>query len=124
MQQNQITILFVISTAKTNQKGLSPLYCRITLNKIRKQFSTGLFVNPKNWNNKIQKVTTADPQHKHLNKQIEQIQKKLVLVEVSVPCSVKAGAGLPVGKTIYYQFCAAFPALSQEKSTVSRIRLL
>lgn len=77
MQQNQITILFVISTAKTNQKGLSPLYCRITLNKIRKQFSTGLFVNPKTWNNKIQKVTTADPQHKHLNKQIEQILKKL-----------------------------------------------
>ena len=45
MHQEKITILFVISANKTNQKGLCPLNCRITLNKQRKQFTTGVFVN-------------------------------------------------------------------------------
>jgi integrase/recombinase XerD len=46
MHQEKLTVLFVISTNKTNKKGLCPLNCRITFNKDRKQFSTGLFINP------------------------------------------------------------------------------
>lgn len=77
MHQEKITILFVISANKTNQKGLCPLNCRITLNKQRKQFTTGLFVNPKYWENKLQKVNTQDPNYKFINAQIEQIQIKI-----------------------------------------------
>ncbi|MFV5690714.1 Arm DNA-binding domain-containing protein [Flavobacterium sp. LT1R49] len=58
MHKEKITILFVISANKTNQKGLCPLNCSITLNKERKQFTTGLFVNPNYWENKLQKVNT------------------------------------------------------------------
>ena len=77
MHQEKITILFVISANKTNQKGLCPLNCRITLNKQRKQFNTGLFVNPNYWENKLQKVNTQDHNYKFLNAQIEQIQIKI-----------------------------------------------
>ena len=77
MHQEKITILFVISANKTNQKGLCPLNCRITLNKERKQFSTGLFVNPNCWKNKLQKVNTQDPNHKFINAQINKIQSKI-----------------------------------------------
>ncbi|KVV13589.1 site-specific integrase [Flavobacterium sp. TAB 87] len=77
MHQEKITILFVISADKTNQKGLCPLNCRITLNKERKQFSTGLFVNSNYWENKLQKVSVQDPNHKFINTQIEQIQIKI-----------------------------------------------
>ena len=77
MHQEKITILFVISANKTNQKGLCPLNCRITLNKQRKQFTTGLFVNPNYWENKLQKVNTQDPNYKFINSQIEQIQIKI-----------------------------------------------
>ncbi|MEO8254634.1 MAG: site-specific integrase, partial [Flavobacterium sp.] len=77
MHKEKITILFVISANKTNQKGLCPLNCRITLNKERKQFTTGLFVNPNYWENKLQKVNTQDANYKFINAQIEQIQIKI-----------------------------------------------
>ncbi|MFV8374975.1 tyrosine-type recombinase/integrase [Flavobacterium sp. LB1P71] len=77
MHQEKITILFVISANKTNQKGLCPLNCRITLNKERKQFTTGLFVNPNYWENKLQKVNSQDSNYKFINAQIEQIQVKI-----------------------------------------------
>ncbi|WP_188049351.1 site-specific integrase [Flavobacterium sp. GP15] len=77
MHQEKTTILFVISPTKVNQKGLCPLNCRITLNKERKQFSTGLFVNPNYWENKLQKVNSQDVNHKFINAQIEQIQIKI-----------------------------------------------
>ncbi|MFV5700252.1 tyrosine-type recombinase/integrase [Flavobacterium sp. XS2P12] len=77
MHQEKITILFVISANKTNQKGLCPLNCRITLNKERKQFTTGLFVNPNYWENKLQKVNAQDANYKFINAQIEQIQIKI-----------------------------------------------
>jgi integrase/recombinase XerD len=77
MNQEKITILFVINTAKTNQKGLCPISCRITLNKVRKQFATGLFVNPNYWENKLQKVTIQEANHKYINAQLERIQVKI-----------------------------------------------
>lgn len=77
MHQEKITILFVISANKTNQKGQCPLNCRITLNKERKQFTTGLFVNPIYWENKLQRVNVKDSNHKFINTQIEQIRIKL-----------------------------------------------
>lgn len=77
MHQEKTTILFVISPTKINQKGLCPLNCRITLNKERKQFTTGLFVNPNYWENKLQKVNTQDANYKFINAQIEQIQTKI-----------------------------------------------
>jgi integrase len=77
MHDEKITILFVISANKTNQKGLCPLNCRITFNKERKQFSTGLFVNPLHWQNKLQKVSQLDNCSKLINTQIELIQHKV-----------------------------------------------
>lgn len=77
MHQEKITILFVISANKINQKGLCPLNCRITFNKERKQFTTGFFVNPNYWENKLQKVNSRDSNYKFINAQIEQIQTKI-----------------------------------------------
>ena len=77
MHQEKTTILFVISPTKINQKGLCPLNCRITFNKERKQFSTGLFVNPLYWENKLQKVSELDNNSKLINAKIEQILNKI-----------------------------------------------
>lgn len=77
MHKEKITILFVISANKTNQKGLCPLNCRITLHKERKQFTTGLFVNPNHWESKLQKVNNQDVNFKFNNAQIELIKSRL-----------------------------------------------
>lgn len=52
-----MSILFVIKLNKQNQKGLCPLNVRLTYHKERKEFSSGLFVNPSSWNAKKQVIT-------------------------------------------------------------------
>lgn len=37
--------IFYISKKKTNKKGCAPIYCRITCNGQRSEFSTGIFVS-------------------------------------------------------------------------------
>jgi hypothetical protein len=82
-----VTILFVISDVKTNCKGLCPLYCRLTLNKGRKQFSTGLIVNPNYWKNKLQKVSIENTNHQLLNAQEHiKAQYKIELSAKLSPC--------------------------------------
>jgi len=77
MYQEKISVLFLLNTSRINQKGLCSFHCRITLNNARKQFSTGLFINPSYWDNKLQKVNTHEPNHKYINAQIERIQVKI-----------------------------------------------
>ena len=60
MKQQTMKVLFYLNKAKTNQKGVCPIYCRITFLKKRKQFSTGQFVNPKHWNSKTQRVSIKE----------------------------------------------------------------
>lgn len=77
MHQAKISILFVINQAKTNQKGICPIYCRITINKERKQFSTGNSINPKDWNSKKQLAESKQIDYKVLNGQLSIIKQKI-----------------------------------------------
>jgi integrase/recombinase XerD len=77
MHQEKLTILFVINRAKTNQKGLCSLNCRITLNKERKQFSTGNSINPKDWNSKKQVAESKSLDYSILNGKIAKIRQDL-----------------------------------------------
>ena len=56
MNHSKLSILFVAYMAKTNSKGLCPLKCRLTYKKKRKEFASGLMVDPKEWNSHLQKV--------------------------------------------------------------------
>ncbi len=49
-------ILFLIQSNKINKAGLTSLWCRLTYNKTRKQFSTGMYIKPKDWDKDKQKV--------------------------------------------------------------------
>lgn len=77
MHQEKLSILFVINQAKTNQKGICSINCRITINKERKQFSTGNFINPKDWNSKKQIAESKLTDYKVLNGQLSIIKQKL-----------------------------------------------
>lgn len=54
MNQNKLSIRFIINKARKNRRGECPLYCRITYGQNRKQFATGHFVRDKNWDAKKQ----------------------------------------------------------------------
>lgn len=77
MHHEKITILFVINQAKTNQKGICPIYCRITINKERKQFSTGTSINPQDWHSKKQLAESKVIDYSSLNAQLSIIKQKL-----------------------------------------------
>jgi integrase/recombinase XerD len=77
MHHEKINILFVLNQAKTNQKGVSPIYFRITINKVRKQFSTGLTINPKDWNSKKQLAESKLIDYTVLNGQLSIIKQKI-----------------------------------------------
>lgn len=77
MNQNKLSIRFVISKAKMNQRGLCPISCRITYENKRLAFATGLFVNPDYWNAKRQNVLTEDLESKSKNGQLSLISQKL-----------------------------------------------
>jgi integrase/recombinase XerD len=77
MKQQTMIVLFYLNKAKTNQKGVCPIYCRITFLKKRKQFSTGQFVNPKHWNSKAQRVLSKDVNCNYINGQLSLIAQKI-----------------------------------------------
>ncbi|WP_242092473.1 site-specific integrase [Aestuariivivens sediminicola] len=73
----KLNILFLVRKTKLNKKGVCPIRCRITYNKKRSQFSTGLFINPKHWNNKQQYVEPPEPDAELKNTQLSLIKTKL-----------------------------------------------
>jgi integrase len=77
MNSNKINILFVISSSRIRKDTRASLTCRITFNKTRKTFSTGLFVRPNNWNSKQQIVKPPEPNADILNSQLSLIKTKI-----------------------------------------------
>ena len=76
MNINKLTILFYIQRIRINKNGLCPLKCRITFYKKRKEFSTGLFINPDYWNSKKQKANIPNDNN-YLNNQLSLIKQKI-----------------------------------------------
>lgn len=77
MTTKNLSILFIQVKNRANKRNQSPLYCRITLDGNRKQFSTGINIEPEFWNSKKQIV---DKNHKSAilhNSLIENTQSKI-----------------------------------------------
>jgi len=77
MHNKKLSIRFVIMKAKSNKKGLSPISCRLTFQKKRKVFSTGLFINSKDWNAKFQKALNSSEESNHINTELNIITQKI-----------------------------------------------
>ena len=60
-----------------NKKGLCPLRCRITYKQKRKIFSTGVFINPENWNNTLQLAKPPEKYNTIINTQMSLINQKI-----------------------------------------------
>ena len=73
----KLNILYTINKHKVNTKGLCGITCRLTYNQKRKQFSTGLSVNPINWSSKQQLVEPPEPDEQYINTQLSLIRQKL-----------------------------------------------
>lgn len=77
MTTENFNILFVQAKNRTNKKNQSPLYCRITLNGIRKQFSTGIHIENIYWNSKKQLVLKTHQTASLYNSLLDNIKSKI-----------------------------------------------
>ena len=77
MSTIQLYIRFVVRTFERNVQGLAPIRCRLTYNKNRKDFSTGITVNPDHWDPKKQRLLDQSDQEETTNMQISLIEHKI-----------------------------------------------
>ncbi|MBI9040278.1 site-specific integrase [Lutibacter sp.] len=73
----KITIRFYIDKTKINKKGICPILCRITYNKSRKEFSTGLFIKPEYWDSGHQIAAPPNDENNYINTQLSLIKSKI-----------------------------------------------
>ncbi len=66
-----------MNSRRLNKSGLAPIRCRLTYNKQRKDFSTGLRVNPDRWDPKKQRLLDQSDQEETTNMQLSLIEHKI-----------------------------------------------
>lgn len=77
MNNNKLSILFLLQKVKLNKQGKCPIKCRITFHQDRKEFSTGLFVNPKQWDSRLQKAKPPNEENSFINTQLGLIKNEI-----------------------------------------------
>lgn len=73
----KLNLLFIVSKSRIRKDGKAPLFCRLTYLERRKQFSTGLFINPKNWNNSLQEAGPPNNDNNFINSQLNLIKNQI-----------------------------------------------
>jgi integrase/recombinase XerD len=86
MNNFKLSVLFVLQKIKMNKKGQCPIQCRITFLKSRKEFSTGIFINPNYWDSGKQKALPPDIENTLLNNKLsliyQQIDKAFLMLQI------------------------------------------
>lgn len=105
MSTLQLYIRFIVKAKELSKSGLAPIRCRLTYNKQRKDFSTGLRVNPDYWDSKKQRLTNQSDQEEIVNMQLSLIENKiskafLMLQVRGEPFSVQDIYNAYTGKTL------------------------
>lgn len=77
-------ILPWIHASKPNKKGLAPLYIRVTVNRTKKEISTGKQVDPALWDNVKKVVTGRSANADIINKYLTWAQNKLNTIELGL----------------------------------------
>lgn len=75
---NKLHILFFLYRSKANRKDTMPIYCRMTLNGERKQFSSGCSLNEPDWDERKSLHKGLSTEAKHINNQLKSIRKKIL----------------------------------------------
>jgi integrase/recombinase XerD len=86
MNNFKLSVLFVLQKIKMNKKGQCPIKCRITFLKSRKEFSTGIFINPNYWDSGKQKASPPRTDNTTLNNKLslihQQIDKAFLMLQI------------------------------------------
>ena len=86
MNNYKLATLFFLKRNKINKMGKCPIRCRITFLKTRKEFSTGIFINPNYWDSGKQKALPQNKENIILNNKLslihQQIDKAFLMLQI------------------------------------------
>lgn len=77
MNNNKLSILFLLQKVRINKQGKCPIRCRITYNEGRHEFATGLLINPNTWYSKLQQTKPPNEENNFVNTQLSLIKNKI-----------------------------------------------
>ena len=77
MNNNKLSILFLLQKVRINKQGKCPIRCRITFNEGRHEFATGLLINPNTWYSKLQQTKPPNEENTFVNSQLSLIKNKI-----------------------------------------------
>jgi len=77
MNNNKIRILFLLQKARINKQNKCPIRCRLTYCNKRREFATGLFINPIHWFSKLQQAKPPNDENNNINTQLSLIKSKI-----------------------------------------------
>lgn len=74
----KLHVRFTIRIGDLNNQGLAAIRCRLNYNKNRKDFSSGITVNPDHWDPKKQRLLDQSDQEETTNMQLSLIENKII----------------------------------------------
>jgi integrase/recombinase XerD len=77
MNNFKLAVLFFLQRNRINKIGKCPIRCRITFLKSRKEFSTGIFINPAYWDSGKHKALPPDIENTLLNNKLSLIYHQI-----------------------------------------------
>lgn len=77
MKIHKLNILFLVAKNRIRRDGKAPLFCRLTYLEKRKQFATGFFIIPNEWNKKNQCLEPTKEENIFMNTQISLIKQRV-----------------------------------------------
>lgn len=99
-----IRLLFWLYKSKINNKGLAPIFLRLTISGLKTEISTGVSIPLKSWDSKKSVIKGASTEVKELNKSLEALKNKALkayngFVEQDIPVSVEQIKACLIGQT-------------------------
>jgi len=73
----KISILLYLQRSRTNKQGKCPVRCRITYLGKRREFASGILINPSSWHSNKQKVHPLNLENEIINSSLSLIRQKI-----------------------------------------------
>lgn len=96
-----LSVLFWTKNKGKNEQGV-PVYCRVTIDHLRAEISTGQYVDPKKWSNG--RLLAKTPEEKDINQFLAKFQSTVTkhyhqMVELDLPVTAELLKNRVLGKT-------------------------
>ncbi|MFK7983074.1 MAG: phage integrase SAM-like domain-containing protein, partial [Saprospiraceae bacterium] len=75
---NKIKVLYFLYKNKRNKQNKAPIYCRLTLNKKRRHFSTGFFISIVDWNVTTHSVHNSNILASPINTKLSILERRIM----------------------------------------------